>query len=244
MRANWSDINNRIENLQELNIEINELTIYASLFNNSCILKIDLKRNLSKLFEAKSYFLNCLNILKGIIDYEDNELITEYKMRSPDVQDELDKYFENFLSKLDGEQKKLLDYLEDSRIAGELIIPSAMKMFAEELKDGMKNIILYPLCMATKIYSEKDFEKKETKISKKETFRYILFRCVLVSAKIKGSEKRYKTSLSSLSTGTNLTEIKNIRQGRQIIRPEIKEEKEETDDFDDLFMDEEVHNAF
>jgi hypothetical protein len=241
MRHELIKIDADIENLQELNIELSKLVYFCNKFYNACILKNDLKRNLFKLSEAKSHLLTCFNILKNIIDQENNKLIEDFKNTNPNVPEDLDKHFENFLSGIDINQKQLIKDIQNSsdNLIGDLTLPSSIKNFMEELKDGMENVVLYPLTMSLKIYREKNVEKMETDCSKKELFKFILFRCILISAKIKGSEKRQKASLSSMSSGTNITEIKNIRQGRPIIKTHEnkgeEEIKEEVDDFDELF---------
>jgi len=245
MREKLVKVSQELEDLQELGLEMSKLIFYANKFYNACVLKNDVKRNLFKLAEAKSHLLSCLNIIKNKVESENNELINEYKAININIQKDLDEYFENFLSSIDANQKQLIKDIQnsDDKIIGGLTVPSSIKNFMEELKDGMENIILYPLMMASRIYSQNNFEDKWKNISRRNIFRFILFRCVLISAKIKGSEKRQKTAISSMSAGANITEIKNIRHGRPIIKSQTVEKEEnkedDIDNFEDLYIPEE-----
>lgn len=230
-----------LEDIPELSLEMSKLKFYSDKFYNACILKNDIKRNLFKLAEAKSHLLSSLNILKNKIESENNELINNFKMQNQNIQKDLDEYFENFLSSIDSNQRQLIKDIQnsDDKLIGGLTVPSSIKNFMEELKDGMENIILYPLMMASRIFSQNDFENDLKSHSKKAIFRFILFRCVLISAKIKGSEKRQKTAISSGSTGATFQEHNIIKPGRIVNKSptmqETVQENNELEDFEDIF---------
>jgi hypothetical protein len=247
MRIDLSKIETEMEHLQEINLELSKFVFHVKKFSNSCILKNDIKRNIYKLAEAKSHLLSCLTIIKNKIESENNDLINDYKTSNQINQKDIDDYFDNFLSIIDTNQKQLIKDIqnsEDNIISG-LTVQSSIKNFMEELKDGMENVVLYPITSSIRIYTSNNFEDKWKEISKRKLFKFILFRCVLISAKIKGSEKRQKASLSSTAIGSTFHETNIIKPGKNQVRQreqEINEEfhDKEIDDFEDIFAGDEI----
>ncbi len=243
MRFELSKIDYEMENMSELNIELSKLVYHVKKFYNACILKNEIKRNVYKLAEAKSHLLSCLTIIKNKIESENNDLINEFRMQISVMPKDIDDYFENFLSSLDSQQKQLIRDIqnsEDNIISG-LTVNASIKNFMEELKDGMENIILYPLTMSIRIYTMNNFDERFKDVPKRKIFKFILFRCVLNSAKIKGSEKRQKVAVSSSTIGTTFQEHNVFKQGRVHQKQPVQQEQEsveETDDFEDIFTEE------
>jgi len=247
MRTEIMQINNELNNLSELNIEISELLDCVNQFSNRCILKNNTTLNVLKLAEAKACVITGINILKGIVKSKDNRLIYEFENRNINLLEELDKYFENFISMIDASQKQLTKDIKDAKneVLAEIILPATTKYFMEELKSVMNNVIIYPISLATKVYTELHLDERRTKYPIKEFFEYILFIQILNASKIAGSEKRQKGAMASGSQNATFQEIQNVKMGRpkqvQEKKVETKEDTQnEMDDFDDMFYEDEV----
>jgi len=241
MRSEWVELENKLMNLSEIYTDITKLHRSALKVYNKCMLHTDMGRNVFGLFEAKSYLEYCLSIMKSLVESDTNEIIEHYKQSnsfSNTEEEKMEKWFDSFLSDLDAKQAKLIMSLEDRNMESKLKAPALIQAFMRQIMEILETIVLLPLSISLKIYMKRGIEKhkeliRDNKvISKRKIFDYFLFRQILNASKIKGGEKRQKTSISSGSQNATFQEVTNIRQGKPRKLQEIPtiEKEEETDE--------------
>lgn len=212
MTNQWIQIHNDIEYLEDLGVELLELFRFSEIFNNLCIGRKDLKKEILNLFEARSYFESCLILLKSFIEPNDNPYIKEVNAEHM-THDVLEKYFENLLSILDADQIKMKDNFGDSKLLNPFSIKMSVKMFREKIIGYQNDLILFPIYNSIEIFKKKEKSLKKD-VNKREVFEYILFSQVFISAKIKGSPERQKTSKVTSAFGSSFHETNIIKQGK------------------------------
>lgn len=211
MRYQWSDIKLELEELEDVSIDLFEIVSLSEKFFNLCIRKKQTSTKfIQKLLIAKTYLETCLTLIKSIVEPNENIFIehTNEKMQSYDI---LEKYFENFMAILDGEQKTTIDTLKNVSMFNKSVPDIHLNSYKEKLVDHMNNLVLYPLLNAYKNYSDYMFNKNlPTEVSKKDIFIYMLFREVYIASKIKGSALRQKIAVASQTVGSSTFHETNI----------------------------------
>jgi hypothetical protein len=240
MRSQIYRIEERLINLQGMHLDVSKISWLIKSFSNKMNLRHNAKKDVFKMFEAKTNLEACITSIRGIIGVEDNPLIIEFKSIYQIDQKNIDNYFENYLSGLDQLEKQIKDSFRNSSLLNEIYADSLIKSLSEELKSGMETFIIMPLFNASKIYSMHNIDNRKLRlmtgeeVSNREAFQFILFKQILNSGMIKGSDKRQLSKQNTTGAGgTTIHETTNIRQARQIPRPIVTEEnKEEPQDFD------------
>lgn len=236
MRTDFVYAKSKLEEIDEIYLDVSKIVHVANKFFNLCVEIQDQNKAILNLFEAKTYFEVCITVLKSIIE-QDNLRIEKVNEKHSSL-DVLEKYIENFMAILDARQEKLYSSVKQSRDSGGIVttftVNISVKSFRETLVDFMNDLVILPLINATKKYRIVSFELEESK--RKEAFEYLLFREIVISAKIKGSTTRQKLTLASDSFGshfheTNITKVGKSRnqQSQELIVPD------DVDDFAGVF---------
>jgi len=226
MRNEISWIEGEIERY-EMITDISKLSVLANQFYNLCTERNNTNKSIINLFTARTCFESCITMLKIIIEPENNSKIKKLDVES-NLYHKLETYFENFMSILDLEQKDLEKNVKELKsIIDPFAVIVGIKTYREKLVDYMNNLIILPLYNACNVYNNLTLGiKDQTTIHKEELFTYLLFREVMISAKIKGSEKRQKIKISSGEFGSRISEtniIKNTSRRRIEPREEVVE---------------------
>ena len=228
MRSEIVEIENVTKGVKDIELDISKLRKVVMRFYNSILMKDNFQKNLFRLLEAKSFLNQATTILINIIDENENTIISKYKEENSKDLDELKNFFSNFEANLDKREAELLKLIQHSNITPKITMPFQLKSLLEEIKNGMESIVLYPLTIAVK-----NFKDSKLGGDKKEIFRYYLFKSVLETIGIKGSEQRLKSILMN-SSGGNIYE-KHTHQETQR-RPTYKYSNEDVE-ADDSILD-------
>lgn len=231
-------------NNNKINIDFKLLSKNANNFYNKCLESTNDDLNVLKLFEITSYFESCLTNMKSLLEMQENILIEEQmKKHNFDFIKNFEANVDNLMSVLDSERTKIKDYLSRSTIINPILIKVTIKSFREKIKDYMENLIIYPLDRSVYLFSFYEskglietFIKKNSDVNKEMIFQYILFKELLYSSQIKGSDKRQKSSYSGVSSMT--VHENNVIKPYKAPKSEQNEKNDYMDDFEEIGYDE------